>query len=64
MGYSPQQIKDLEETINKVDCDLVVIATPIDLGKLIKINKPSVRVGYELEEIGSPKLDDILKKFA
>jgi predicted GTPase len=64
MGYSEQQIKDLEETINKVECDLVVIATPIDLGKLIKINKPSVRVQYELEEIGSPKLADILKEFA
>lgn len=64
MGYSEQQIKDLETVINKTDCDLVIIGTPIDLGKILTINKPHVRVKYELEEIGSPNLEEILKKFA
>ena len=63
MGYSPKQIKDLETTINKVKCDAVIIATPIDLRRLVKINKPSVRVGYDLQEIGKPSLDDVLKDF-
>ncbi|NOX90426.1 MAG: GTPase [Calditrichaeota bacterium] len=63
MGYGDKQIKDLEETINKADCDLVIIGTPIDLRKLVNINKPAVRVTYELEEIGKPDLGDILKKF-
>jgi len=62
MGYGAKQIKDLEQTINKVECDLVIIATPIDLTRIIKINKPTVRVGYELQEIGSPNLEEILKK--
>jgi len=63
MGYGEKQIKDLEKTINKTECDLVIIATPIDLGRLIKINKPSVRVEYYLDEIGRPNLQDVLKKF-
>ena len=63
MGYSPQQVKDLETTINKTKCDLVVIATPIDLTRLIKINKPSVRVFYSLQEIGSPNLVGVLKDY-
>ncbi len=63
MGYSDQQIKDLEETINKTECDVVVIGTPIDLRKLVNINKPAVRVTYELQEIGKPDLQDVLKKF-
>jgi predicted GTPase len=63
MGYGAQQIKDLEETINKVDCDVVISGTPIDLKRIVKISKPYVRVGYDLEEIGNPKLIDILKKF-
>ncbi|MFB3850526.1 MAG: cyclic 2,3-diphosphoglycerate synthase [Acidobacteriota bacterium] len=63
MGYGEKQMKDLEKTINKTKCDLVVIATPIDLGRLIKINKPSVRVEYSLAEIGKPNLEDVLKKF-
>ncbi len=62
MGYGKQQIKELEETINRAPVDVVVIATPIDLGKLININKPHVRVTYELEEIGTPTLEDILKE--
>jgi predicted GTPase len=62
MGYGDQQIKDLETTINNTDCDLVIIGTPIDLRKLVKINKPAVRVTYELQEIGKPDLTDVLKK--
>ncbi|MEA2104945.1 MAG: cyclic 2,3-diphosphoglycerate synthase [Candidatus Cloacimonadota bacterium] len=63
MGYGKQQIEDLEKTINAAECDVVVIGTPIDLKRIIKINKPAVQVGYELQEIGNPKLKDILKKF-
>jgi predicted GTPase len=62
MGYGDQQIKDLEETINKTPCDAVVIGTPIDLRKLIKIDKPSTRVTYELQEIGAVTLKDVLAK--
>ncbi|MCH7818977.1 MAG: GTPase [Candidatus Marinimicrobia bacterium] len=61
MGYGEEQIRDLEETINAVDCDVVVIGTPIDLTKLINIKKPTVRVRYELEEIGDPDIKEILK---
>lgn len=60
MGYGDKQIKDLETTINKTKCDVVVIATPIDLGKLIKIKKPSVRVTYKLQEIGQPDIESVL----
>ena len=63
MGYGDQQVKDLERTINAVDCDVVVIGTPIDLRKLINIKKPAVRVAYNLQEIGKPSLEDVLKKF-
>ncbi|MCG8603391.1 cyclic 2,3-diphosphoglycerate synthase [bacterium] len=63
MGYGEQQILDLEQTINNTDCDAVVIGTPIDLRKLIKINKPALRVTYELQEIGRPNFEDILQKF-
>ncbi|MCF8304907.1 MAG: cyclic 2,3-diphosphoglycerate synthase [Ignavibacteriales bacterium] len=62
MGYGDQQMKDLETTINNCDCDAVVIGTPIDLGRIIKINKPSTRVQYELQEIGSITLESILKE--
>lgn len=61
MGYGEQQMKDLEETINKVDCDSVVIGTPIDLGRILNINKPSTRVMYELQEIGQNTLETVLK---
>jgi predicted GTPase len=60
MGYSPEQIRDMERTINACECDVVIVATPIDLRRLMKIRTPSVRVGYELEEIGRPKLEDVL----
>jgi len=63
MGYSPQQIKDLEETINRTEADLVIVGTPIDLRKLVQLNKPAVRVIYELQEIGSPDLTDALTDF-
>jgi predicted GTPase len=63
MGYGPEQIRDLEETINAADCDSVVIATPIDLGRIIKINKPATRVSYELQEIGKPDLDYLISNF-
>ncbi len=61
MGYGDEQIKDLEETINKTDCDSVVIGTPIDLGRILKINKPSTRVMYELQEIGENTCESVLK---
>lgn len=63
MGYSERQIKDLEKTINSSDADVVVIGTPIDLTRIIKIRKPSIRVRYELQEIGKPDLEDVIKKF-
>ena len=61
MGYGDDQMKDLEETINNVDCDSVVIGTPIDLGRILKINKPSTRVQYDLQEIGAITLESVLK---
>ena len=61
MGYGEQQMKDLEATINKVDCDAVVIGTPIDLGRFITINKPHTRVRYELSEEAKSELKDVIK---
>ncbi len=61
MGYGEQQMKDLETTINQTDCDSVVIGTPIDLGRILKINKPSTRVMYELQEIGQNTVESVLK---
>ncbi len=63
MGYGDQQIKDLEDTINATECDTVVIATPIDLNRIIKINKPSCRVSYELQEIGFPTVKEVINNF-
>jgi predicted GTPase len=63
MGYSAMQRHELEETINRVDCDLVLVATPIDLGHLIKLNKPSLRVTYEVEDVTHPGLAEILAQF-
>jgi len=60
MGYSPEQLQDLEDTINAVPCDAVIIATPIDLGKLININKPYTRVHYDIED---GKIDKVINKF-
>ncbi|NMC45979.1 MAG: GTPase [Chloroflexi bacterium] len=62
MGYGNDMVKDLEKTINASDVDMVISATPIDLTRIIKVNKPMQRVRYELQEIGQPTLEDILKK--
>lgn len=63
MGYGAQQLKDLEATINKTDCDTVIIGTPIDLNRIINIKKPTTRVYYDLAEIGLPDLKGVLEKF-
>ncbi len=63
MGYGEQQLKDLEETINKTDCDAVIIGTPIDLTRVISINKPCTRVHYDLDEMGDVNLNNVLKGF-
>jgi predicted GTPase len=63
MGYSALQRHELEETINRVPCDLVLIATPVNLGSIIKLNKPSLRVSYEAEEISQPRLTEIVARF-
>ncbi len=63
MGYSKEQLNDLEATINSIDCDAVVIGTPIDLTRIVKINKPTTRVYYDLQEIGEPNLDMVLTDF-
>lgn len=63
MGYGDQQLKDLETTINNTDCDSVVIGTPIDLNRIIHIKRPSTRVWYDLQEIGSPNLEEVIDEF-
>jgi predicted GTPase len=63
MGYGDEQVKDLQETINKVPCDVVIIGTPIDLNRVVQIKKPTVRVKYELQEIGQPDLKTVLEGF-
>ena len=63
MGYGDEQMNDLAETIKRTDCDTVVIATPIDLERVVKIDKPNTRVEYALQEIGHPDLEDVLKDF-
>ena len=66
MGYSDTQVAELEQTINAVDCDTVVFATPIDLGSLLKVDKPAVRVRYELADMNEPtlgqKVDELIKR--
>lgn len=64
MGYSAQQVKDLETTIENTPCDLVLIATPVDINRFMKINKPTVKIGYELQEIGKPDFKDVIECFA
>jgi predicted GTPase len=64
MGYSAMQRHELEETIRRTPCDLVVIATPIDLTRVIHVDQPNLRVSYEVEELGTVKLTDLLLKFA
>lgn len=63
MGYGKEQLKDLETTINNTDCDAVVIGTPIDLNRIINIDKPNTRVYYDLQEIGEPTLEGVLEDF-
>ncbi|MCU4163156.1 cyclic 2,3-diphosphoglycerate synthase [Carboxylicivirga caseinilyticus] len=63
MGYGDEQVKDLQATIDAVPCDSVIIGTPIDLNRVVKINKPNTRVHYDLQEIGFPTLKDQLKEF-
>jgi predicted GTPase len=63
MGYGEEQLRDLEATINATDCDAVVIGTPIDLNRIVNIEKPNTRVFYDLQEIGEPNLDGVLSEF-
>ncbi len=63
MGYGRKQIRELEETINAADCDLVLSGTPIDLGRALQVDKPIIRVRYELQEIGRPNLEEVLREF-
>jgi predicted GTPase len=63
MGYGEQQVRDLEATIAATECDAVIIGTPIDLRRILKIKQPSVRVTYDLQEIGRPNLQDALERF-
>jgi predicted GTPase len=64
LGYGQGQVKELEETINKTPCDVVLVGTPIDLRQVLQLNKPAVRATYELQEIGKPTLEDVLgRKF-
>ena len=63
MGYGEQQISDLAATIENTPCDSVIVATPIDLSRIIQINKPNTRVAYDLQEIGSPTLNDVCEEF-
>jgi predicted GTPase len=63
MGYGDEQVKDLAATIARTPADLVLVATPIDLRRLVRLDKPALRVGYELQEIGKPDLEDVLAKF-
>ena len=62
LGYSPEQLADLEATLNTADADIVLFFTPVNLGQLINVNKPMVAVEYELEE-GGDELDGILGDF-
>ena len=63
MGYGEEQMRDLAQTINAADCDLVLVATPVDLGRILDIKKPTLRVQYELQEIGVPNLESVLRAF-
>ena len=63
MGYSKSQVRELEMTINKTNADLIISGTPIDISKILKLNKPVIRVHYKLQEIGKPDLNNALIKF-
>jgi predicted GTPase len=64
MGYGQEQVEELEQTINNTPCDLVIVATPIDLRRIVTIDKPSQRVRYEMQEVGRPNLADVLTGFS
>jgi predicted GTPase len=61
MGYGQEMIAELQQTINAAEADLVLVGTPIDLGRFLKINKPLQRARYELQEIGRPTLEEVLR---
>jgi predicted GTPase len=63
MGYGQEMLRDMEATINNTDCDAVVVGTPIDLNRILKIEKPNTRVYYDLQEIGRPNLTEVLEQF-
>lgn len=63
LGYGDKQVSDLEKTLNACDCDVIVSATPIDLTRVVKVKKPCLRVGYELQEIGNPTVADLVGEF-
>jgi predicted GTPase len=63
IGYSKRQLQHLETTIARVDCDTVVVATPIDLSRIVNLGKPHTRVSYELQELGTPNLEDVVAEF-
>jgi predicted GTPase len=63
MGYGKKQIEELQQTINNADVDAIVIGTPIDLNRVVKIDKPNTRIRYDLQEIGKPDLEDVLSEF-
>jgi predicted GTPase len=62
-GYFPEQLKDLEATIQRTPCDLVLVATPIDLSRLITIPQPVLRVTYRIEDWGEPRLEHLIEDF-
>ena len=62
MGYSEKQIVDLEATANAAPCDVVIFATPINLTRIVKISKPTVRVRYEYRDASSPTLEEVLRR--
>jgi predicted GTPase len=63
MGYAASQLSDLAETIEAADCDIVVVGTPIDLTRILKLERPAIRVTYAIENAGSPTLDDVIAEF-
>ena len=60
LGYSEEQVAELQETVNKVDCAIVISGTPIDITRVIKVEKPVLRARYELQQVSGPKLKDLL----
>ncbi|MEO0186148.1 MAG: hypothetical protein ABIL26_00760 [candidate division WOR-3 bacterium] len=62
LGYSPKQIEELQEVINSCPADIVISATPINLSRVVKTDKPILRVRYELQEIGKPTLEDVIRE--